>query len=153
MHFSLLWAEKFTQLLSVFFLKFKKPDSISESKTIEDLRDQLSYKSKQYDVLQADMENCKQGITRLKDQNKHLQDKLNKVNALIVLLCAQMSQICSKLTSHKCFQMPPKSFIYTVPIMPGLCSLLDNIFFKLSINDCTIREFRCKSKWLFYLKI
>lgn len=54
----------------------KKISTSSDSKTIEDLRDQLSTKSKQYDELQKDMIKCKQEIAELKDQNKALQDKV-----------------------------------------------------------------------------
>ena len=54
----------------------KKTSTSSDSKTIEDLRDQLSTKSKQYDELQKDMIKCKQEIAELKDQNKALQDKV-----------------------------------------------------------------------------
>ena len=66
-------------MVTMFLCNLKKTSTSSDSKTIEDLRDQLSTKSKQYDELQKDMMKCKQEIAQLKDQNKALQDKCNEV--------------------------------------------------------------------------
>ena len=66
-------------MVFMFLCNLKKISTGSDSKTIEDLRDQLSTKSKQYEKLQKDMVNCKQEIAQLKDQNKALQDQYNEV--------------------------------------------------------------------------
>jgi len=62
---------------------FKKTSTSSDTKAIEDLKNQLSTKSKQCDKLQEDIVWHKQKIGQLKEQTKVLQDKLSEVRNIV----------------------------------------------------------------------